>query len=280
MSTVSLRALSHSKCAALRWCAGALLALAVLVTGTRDASAQTKPVLVFAAASLKEWLDEASAAFTAQTGIAVTISYAATSQLARQIQNGAPAHLFIAADTQWMDELARTDHIDTASRLNLLGNRLVVIAPRDSTHAPFTLTRETDLAALLGDGRLALAQVESVPAGRYAKAALEKLGQWDRLRTRLAMADHVRAALVLVARGEAPLGIVYASDAMSEPRVKILAPVSGDMHPPIIYPAALVLYDGGTDARATRVLAYLRAQAPILAPKYGFATPSPPERKP
>src|SRR5690606_16899624 len=199
------------------------------------------PLTVFAAASLKESMDEAAAAFRRGTGREIRVSYAGSSALARQIEQGAPADVFVSADLDWMDALQSEGLIDTATRSELLGNTLVLVAPKASAAQPLRLAPGTDLRPLLGErGRIALALVDSVPAGKYAKAAFTSLGMWDGLAPRAAQAENVRAALLLVARGETPLGVVYGSDALAEPRVKVLATFPGGSHPPIVYPVAKV----------------------------------------
>ncbi len=243
--------------AALAFCA--LLAAPVRAEG----------VLVFAAASLKTALDAIAPGFEAKTGHEVTISYAASSVLARQIQLGAPADLFISANVDWMDELARDGLIDTPSRVDLLGNGLVLIgAPGDEGAE---IGPGFDLAARLDGGYLAMALVDAVPAGIYGKAALQGLGLWDGVQDRIAQADNVRAALALVAAGAAPLGIVYRSDAEAEDRVAVIGALPEDQHPPIIYPAALTA-PAGPGAQA--FLAYLQtdpARAEFL--RQGFSLP-------
>lgn len=196
------------------------------------------PVNVFAAASLKESLDEAAAAYERATGQPVRAAYAASSALARQIEQGAPADVFFSADLDWMDWLQERRLIDTGSRRDLLGNALVLVAPAGGDTAPVALQRGTDLLPRLGGGRIALALTASVPAGKYAKAAFESLGLWPALQPRVAEAENVRAALMLVARGETPLGVVYGSDAQAEPRVRVVATFPADSHPPIVYPVA------------------------------------------
>lgn len=199
------------------------------------------PLNVFAAASLKESMDAAAAAFQQATGQAVQVSYAGSSALARQIEQRAPADVFVSADTQWMDWLAERELIDPATRSDLLGNTLVLVAPADSAAQPLALAQGTDLRPLLGDdGRLAVALTDSVPAGKYAKAAFESLGLWAALQPRMAESENVRAALLLVARGEAPLGVVYGSDAQAEPKVKVLATFPPQSHPEIVYPVAVL----------------------------------------
>ena len=208
-------------------------AVALIAVAPMAAQAQG-PVVVFAAASLKNALDEVASGWAP----APRISYAASSALARQIEQGAPADLFFSADLDWMDYLAARNLIQADSRVDLLGNRIVLIAPRDSA---FTLELEpgVDLAPLIGDRRLAMANVDAVPAGKYGKAALQTLGAWEGVRNKVAQAENVRAALVLVARGEAPLGIVYGTDAAAEASVRVVAIFPKDSHPPIVFPAAL-----------------------------------------
>jgi len=203
------------------------------------ASAEASNVVVFAAASLKNALDEIASGWAKDTGKPMPkISYAASSALAKQIEQGAPADLFISADLDWMDYVAKKDLIKADTRVNLLGNKIVLIAPRDSK-TTINVKQGFDLAKVLAGGKLAMGNVDAVPAGKYGKAALEKLGAWDGVKNNIAQAENVRAALLLVARGEAPFGIVYATDAAAEPNVKIVGSFPEDSHPPIIYPAAL-----------------------------------------
>jgi len=213
------------------------LAATALILAAAPAAHAADRLTVFAAASLKTALDAAAAAWTAETGNEAVISYAASSALARQIEQGAPADIFFSADLDWMDYLAQRDLIDKASITRLLGNEIVLIAPQGS-NAVAEITQGFALAALLGDGRLAMADVKSVPAGKYGKAALETLGVWASVKDRLAQAENVRAALKLVATGEAPLGIVYRTDAQAEAKVKIAGAFPASSHPPIIYPVA------------------------------------------
>ena len=233
------------------------------------AQAQPKELVIFAAASLKNALDEAAAAWVRETGKpAPKISYAASNALARQIEQGAPADLFLSADLHWMDYAAGKNLIRPETRVTLLANRIALIAPSDST-ANIALAPGVDLAAALGDGRLAMANVDSVPAGKYGKAALEKLGGWDKIKDKVAQADNVRAALLLVSRGEAPLGIVYATDAAAEPKVKVLATFPEDSHPPILYPVAVT--KASTHPDAAGFLIYLRGSGPRATfEKQGF----------
>lgn len=218
------------------------LALAVALiaapAGAAFADAAKAPVVVFAAASLKNALDRVAAEWTAETHVEVRVSYASSSALARQIEQGAPADLFVSADLDWMDYVARKDLVVADTRQNLLGNRLVLVAASDWSKGDVDLKPGVDLAAVLGDDRLAMGEVASVPAGKYGKAALEKLGAWDGVSARVAGAESVRAALALVSRGEAPLGVVYKTDAPADPKVKIVGTFPADSHPPIVYPVA------------------------------------------
>jgi len=227
----------------------AALAIGVAVLPLR-ASAEDKGPVVFAAASLKDALDAVNEAWEKESGKKASISYAASSALAKQIEQGAPADVFISADEDWMDYLATRKLIKAGTRFDLLGNTLVLIAPKDSKLSA-TIAPGFPLASLVGDGHLAMADTASVPAGKYGKAALEKLGAWDGVKDKIAQAENVRAALALVSRGEAPLGIVYATDAKSDPNVKIIDTFPADTHPPIIYPAA------ATSAAAADVAGFL-----------------------
>jgi molybdate transport system substrate-binding protein len=239
-----------------------------LARGIAPAQAES-PVVMFAAASLKNALDEASAAWTKETGKTTRISYAASSALAKQIEAGAPADLFVSADLAWMDYVAGKDGLKPGTRLNLLRNALVLIAPKDSSLA-VDLKPGLDLSKALGDGRIAMGNVEAVPAGKYGKAALEHLGAWEGVKGRVAQAENVRAALLLVARGEVPLGIVYATDAVSDPSVRVLATFPTDSHPPVIYPVALTRDSTNPDAAA--LLTYLRSPtARVFFERQGFS---------
>ncbi|KRA17861.1 molybdate ABC transporter substrate-binding protein [Lysobacter sp. Root604] len=229
-----------------------------------------EPITVFAAASLKESLDEAAVAYEAQTGQPLRVSYAASSALARQIEQGAPADVFLSADLDWMDYLQQRKLIDESSRRNLLGNTLVLIAPQTSTARPLSLKPGVDLRPLLGDGRLALALTASVPAGKYARAAFESLGVWTQLQPKVAEAENVRAALMLVARGEAPLGVVYASDARAEPKVRVLATFPASTHPAIVYPVACLR--ASKHPQAAGFVRWLKtAPAATLFRRHGFS---------
>ena len=230
--------------------AAALAGLALLAFPLAALPARAADVTVFAAASLKEALGAAAKAYTAKTGTGVTVSYAASSALAKQIEAGAPADLFFSADLDWMDELAKKDLIDPASRVTLLGNTLVLVAPKGST-ASLAIRKGFPLAEALGpDGKLAMGAVASVPAGKYGKAALTALGVWDAVAPHVAEADNVRGALAFVARGEAPFGIVYGTDARAEPGVRVVGTFPEDSHAPIVYPVALVKASANPDAKA------------------------------
>lgn len=211
--------------------------------------------LVFAAASLRNALDAVAARYHAETGHSVSISYAGSSALARQIEQAAPADIFISADLKWMDYLEGKKLIRSETRVTLLGNRLVLVAPKDSS-VSIVIEPGMKLAEALGsDGRLAMAGTEAVPAGRYGKAALSHLGVWDSVADHVVEADNVRGALAFVARDEAPLGIVYATDAAAEPAVKVVGTFPEDSHPPIRYPAAILA--GSSSGEAADFFAFL-----------------------
>ena len=248
--------------------AGIFAALFVLAGVAMPASAQDKTITVFAAASVKNALDDIDAAYTAKTGVKITVSYGPSSGLAKQIEQGAPADVFISADTDWMDYAISKKNINESSRMNLLGNTVVLIAPKDSKVEDVNIGPGFDLAKLAGDGKIATGDVKSVPIGKYAKAALEKLGSWQAAEPKFAMADNVRAALTLVARNEAGLGIVYSTDAKVEPGVKVVGTFPADSHPAIIYPFAAT-----TTAKPETAdyLAFLRSTAAKnIFEKYGF----------
>jgi molybdate transport system substrate-binding protein len=232
--------------------------------------AQNAPVVVFAAASLKNALDEIAAGWTAKTGVEVKVSYAGSPALAKQIEEGAPADLFISADPDWMDYVEQKNLVKPRTRGNLLGNSIVLVASKDWTKGNIKIEPDFLLASLLGDGRLAIASTAAVPAGKYGKAALETLGVWNSVTSRLAETDNVRSALALVARSEAPLGIVYRTDAAVEPNVRIVGTFPDDSHPPIVYPAAAIA--NSKNARAEEFLRYLAgAEAKAVFEKNGFA---------
>jgi molybdate transport system substrate-binding protein len=246
----------------------AAFAAAVTALVVQADAAEEKTITVFAAASMKNALDEVDNLFTKQSGIKIVASYAASSSLMKQIEQGAPADVFLSADIDWMDYGIKHNLIKNNRRENLLGNRLVLIAPKDSKIGNVTIAPGFDLAALAGSGHIATGDVRAVPAGLYAKAALEKLGIWSSVESKIAMAENVRAALVLVARGEAPLGIVYETDAKVDPSVKIIGVFPEDSHPPIIYPVAMTK-DAKPDA--ARYLAFLTTpEAKAVFERYGF----------
>ncbi len=215
--------------------------LAVLAISAA-APAPAADITVFAAASLKNALDEIAAGWQAQGGAPVAVSYAGSSALAKQLQQGAPADIFISASTDWMDAVQKDGLIRDDSRRDLLGNSIVLIGHGEG--APVDISPALDLAGMLAGGHLAMALVDSVPAGVYGKAALESLGLWDTVSAQVAPADNVRAALALVATGEAPLGIVYETDAAAENAVSVLGTFPADSHPPITYPVALMTNAG------------------------------------
>ena len=249
----------------MRWIVALLAAWAL---SALPASAQT--VTVFAAASLKDALDDAGRAYEARTGVKVRVSYAATSAIARQIEQGAPADIFISADSEWMDYLAQRRLIEPSSRRDLLGNRLVLIAPAGSKVA-LRIGRGMPLDRALGGGRLAVAGPQ-VPAGKYAREALAALGVWSTVAGRVVDAENVRTALQYVARGEAPLGVVYETDARVEPRVRIVGTFPAFTHPPIVYPAAVTASSRGSDA--ARFLAFLSGREALeVFRRYGFSAP-------
>src|SRR5215469_8067182 len=232
--------------------------------GVGATDAQDKTITVFAAASLTNALDDVDRAFTKQTGIKVIVRYGASSALAKQIEQGAPMDLFASADLQWMDYCARKK----ATRVNLLGNKLVLIAAKDAKIDPVAIGPGFDLAQLAADGRVATGDVREVPVGLYAKAALEQLGAWTAVEPKMDMAEDVRAALSKVSHGEAPLGIVYETDAKIEPAVKVIGVFPDSTDDPIIYPVAL---RANAKPDAARYFSFLRSQtAKSIFEKYGF----------
>ncbi len=224
-------------------------------------------LLVFAAASLTEALEAVDRAYTLQTGVPVKASWAASSALAKQIEAGAPADVFFSADHEWMDYLEQRQLLRADTRADVLGNSLVLIAPADSP-VRLKIAPHFALAQALGAGRLASADPDSVPAGSYARAALTRLGVWDSVQSRLARAENVRAALAYVARSEAPLGIVYATDALAERRVRVVDVFPEGTHPPILYPAALTAH---AQPQAASYLAFITGpQAQQVFRDFGF----------
>lgn len=253
------------------WLAGAIgvVAVGLLALAPSPARAQGTDLIVFAAASLKNAVDSINSQWQKETGKSAKISYAASSALAKQMEEGAPAHMFISADVPWMDYVEQKNLIKKDTRSNLLGNRIVLIAPKDKA-ATLDIKPGFDLAGRLGDARLAMANVDAVPAGRYGKAALEKLGVWASVSSKVAQAENVRAALLLVSRGEAPMGIVYQTDAAADAGVKVVGVFPEDTHPPIIYPIALS--DKVTHPDAVALLAYIRSgKAKSLFEAQGFS---------
>lgn len=242
--------------------------LGAVVSGSLSAAdAPAEPVTVFAAASLTNALGELGQAFTATGGAPVRLSFAASSTLARQIESGAGAELFISADEEWMDYLERRALIRASSRHDLLGNRLALIAPADS-RIELDIRPGFPLAAALGGGRLATGDPGNVPVGRYARAALMNLRVWDSVADRLVRAEDVRTALAFVARGETPLGIVYLTDAQVEKKVRLVGLFPEDSHPPITYPMALTNAAG---PEAGRLAEFLRGDAArAVFERYGF----------
>ncbi len=239
---------------------------------SRATAAQPEPLTVFAAASLKESLDAVTVAWTARSGQKVVVSYAASSALARQIEQAAPADVFISADAEWMEYLAARHRIDPASRFALVRNALVLVSPAKGGATRVALEPAAIAQALGTNGRLAVAETDNVPAGKYAKQSLTALGLWPALSARLAPADNVRAALAFVARGEAPLGIVYETDARAEPSVRVVARFPASSHAPIVYPAARVATS--PVARSADFLAFLRGpRASAIFLRAGFSKP-------
>ncbi len=240
---------------------------AAALLATRPAFAQA-PLTVFAAASLQESLTAANEAWAKRNGTPARLSFGASSAMARQIEKGAPADLFLSADVDWVDWLAERRLIVPASRRNLLSNSLVLIAPAASK-ASLKIGKGMPLAKALGGGRLAVADPAAVPAGKYAKASLTALGVWGSVEKSLLPAENVRAALAYVSRGEAPLGIVYATDAKADPKVRVVGTFPAATHPPIVYPGAVL--SGSRNPRAAAFLGYLQTpEAAAIFKRYGF----------
>ncbi|MBB4858488.1 molybdate transport system substrate-binding protein [Novosphingobium chloroacetimidivorans] len=247
----------------------AVLAIAASVALlVRTPSSEPAAPVVLAAASLQESLEAAADAWTAKGHRRPVLSFAATSALARQVEAGAPADVFISADEEWMDTLSAKGLIRSGSRATLAGNSLVLIAPV-SSKTDLKIAPGMPLARALGSGRLALADPSGVPAGRYARQALERLGVWDQVSARVAAGDNVRAALSLVARGEAPLGVVYATDAKAEPKVRVIGTFPPASHTPITYPIALLQTARAPEAEPLRRF-LLSPQAQAVFRRYGF----------
>ncbi len=243
----------------------AVMALSLLFAPPTVAAAD---VTVFAAASLRESLDDVTRQFQTTTGSRVIVAYGASNALARQIDAGAPADVFISADLEWMDFLDQRHLLAPHTRFNLLRNTLVLVAPVSST-ATLKIAPNFGLAAALGTDKLAMANPDSVPAGKYGKSALEALGVWAGVERQVARAENVRAALALVSRGEAPFGIVYRTDALADKGVRIVDTFPQASYPPIVYPAAVLA--ASTSPSARTLLEFLRS-APARAAweKYGF----------
>ncbi|CCG40954.1 molybdate ABC transporter substrate-binding protein [Magnetospirillum molischianum] len=246
-----------------------IAALFGLVFTFFSASAMAAEVRVFAAASLTNALNDIGELYTARTGDKMVASYAASSALARQIEQGAPADVFVSADLKWMNYMVEHKLVDPETRFNLLGNLLVLIAPANSAQDKIDLTAKTNIAALAGEGRIATGNPDSVPVGLYFKQAMERAGQWAAVAPKVAGADSVRAALSLVERGEVPLGVVYATDAAVSAKVKVVGVFPESMHDPIVYPFALV---AGKDSAAARsFLDFVRSpEAKGVFTRYGF----------
>lgn len=251
----------------LRLFAGATLT--VCVAG--QALADDAKITVFAAASLTNAMQDIAKEYKKEKNVDVVSSFASSSTLARQIEAGAPADLFISADQKWMDYAVDKKAIDTATRETLLGNSLVVVAPKASAQSDITIDAKTNWTSLLKDGRLAVGDPEHVPAGIYAKEALQKLGAWETLSPKLAPAEDVRGALALVERNEAPLGIVYGSDAVASKGVKVVGTFPEDSHKKVEYPIAII--DGHKNATVSVFYDYLKGpQASEIFKRYGFTT--------
>lgn len=245
--------------------------LLVLLAGACSGGRQDDGPVVLAAASLQDALQDAADSWTAQGHAPPVLSFAGTSALARQIEAGAPADLFISADEEWMDEVEGKGLVSSGSRTDFLANSLVLIAPAGSK-ADLAIAPDFPLAEALGQGRLALADPDAVPAGRYARQALTSLNVWASVADRIAQAENVRAALALVARGEAPLGIVYATDAKAEPRVRVLGPFPSASHVQITYPLAILGTSTNPETQDFRDFLLSEAGVAIFR-KYGFRSP-------
>ncbi|MET0179092.1 MAG: molybdate ABC transporter substrate-binding protein [Novosphingobium sp.] len=254
----------------LRTLAALVMAVLLVALAAAPARAQSKPPLVFAAASLQESLTAAAIAWEKRGHPRPVLSFAASSALARQIEAGAPADLFLSADEEWMDHVERLRLVKTGTRVGLLGNRLVLIAPAAS-RLRLAVRPGFPLARALGDGRLALADPAAVPAGRYARAALTSLGVWDSVAGKLAPAENVRAALAFVERGEAPLGIVYETDARASVKVRVVGRFPAATHPPIVYPVALLRRSRNPEAEAFRRFLVAPAGRSVFR-RFGFGT--------
>ncbi|MGL4858720.1 MAG: molybdate ABC transporter substrate-binding protein [Enterobacteriaceae bacterium] len=244
--------------------------LILLLSASACLANAAEKITVYAAASLTNAIEEISATYQKAHPVTIVSSFASSSTLARQIKEGAPVELFISADQRWMDYLAESNLIKADSRVTLLSNQLVLIAPRDSKLQAITLDKKTDWTALLQNGHLAVGDPDHVPVGNYAKQALTWLGAWEQLSPKLARTNNVRAALALVEQGEAPLGIVYSSDVVVTDKVKIIATFPTQSHEPVTYPMALIA--GRDNAAAQAFSQYLQGpEAAKVFNKYGFA---------
>ncbi len=262
-----------------RGLAALALALTMAVTGAAPLQAQKpptppaedkRPVVVFAAASLKTALDAIATAFKQDTGKDLSITYASSAVLAKQIEQGAPADIFISADRPWMDYVDKAKLIQPLTRRNLLGNKLVLVEPGDQ-ETKLEIAKNFDLAGATGDGKIAVCTIASCPAGIYAKESLESLDVWASVEPKLAQSENIRAALALVARGEARFGIVYATDAKAEPKVRVVGTFPESSHKPIVYPVALLATS--TNPSAPKAMSYLSSQTAtkiLLAQGFGI----------
>ena len=245
--------------------------VALTAAFTGQALAENSKITVFAAASLTNAMQDIATQYTKEKKVDVVSSFASSSTLARQIEAGAPADLFISADQKWMDYAVEKKAVDTGSRKTLLGNSLVVVAPKASAQGDIAINDKTDWQSLLKGGRLAVGDPEHVPAGIYAKEALQKLGAWETLSAKLAPAQDVRGALALVERNEAPLGIVYGSDAVASKGVKVVGTFPEDSHQKVEYPLAII--DGHKNAQVSAFYDYLQGpEAAAVFKRYGFTT--------
>ena len=252
----------------LKFVGGTITALWISGMQLVQPAAAAEKVIIFAAASLKNALDAVNAEWQKEAGKETTVSYAASSALAKQIEAGAPADVFISADLAWMDYVAEKNLIKDDTRSNLLGNRIVLVTGKQDA-APVDITRGFDLKGLLGGEKLAMGAVDSVPAGKYGKAALEKLGVWSSVENNVAGAENARAALLLVSRGEAPYGIVYKTDAAADKEVTVVGTFPEDSHPPIVYPIAITAESKNPDAAA--YIEFVKsAEAAALLEAQGF----------
>lgn len=244
-------------------------AVAALVLVLSAAAVRAEEVVVFAAASLTNALNEVGAAFAAKTGHTMKPSYAASSALAKQIEQGAPAHVFVSADLKWMDYLTEKKMVSPDARFDLLGNTLVLIAPADSKVTSMALTEKTDIATLLGTERITTGNPDSVPVGLYFKKAMENSGQWDKVKGRVAAADSVRGALAFVERGEVPFGVVYGTDAAVTAKVKVVGTFPDSLYGQIVYPFGQV--SGKETSGSKAFLQFVQgAEAKGVFVKHGF----------